>query len=124
MFRYFRFEDFACKCGCGENKMDIGFIRKLDDLREEVDFPLMVVSGYRCPKHNKKVSTTGENGPHTTGHAVDLGVDRAKAHRVVDVATKNGFTGIGVQQKGAGRFIHLDDLPNDIGQPRPTIWSY
>jgi len=31
------------------------------------------------------------------------------------------FKGIGVQQKGAGRFIHLDDWasPN-----RPTVWSY
>jgi hypothetical protein len=29
-----------------------------------------------------------------------------------------GFKGIGVQQKGAGRFIHLDDRED------PAIWSY
>jgi len=31
-----------------------------------------------------------------------------------------------VNQKGphAARFIHLDDLPDAEGQPRPTIWSY
>jgi len=124
MFKYFKLEDFACKCGCGMNKMQESFIRKLDDLREEVGFPLMVTSGYRCPEHNRKVSSTGERGPHTTGRAADLGVDRGKALKVLEVALKGTFTGIGIQQKGAGRFIHLDDLLNDIGQPRPTIWSY
>jgi hypothetical protein len=32
-----------------------------------------------------------------------------------------GFTGIGVQQKGSRRFIHLDVLQNP---PRPNVWSY
>lgn len=34
------------------------------------------------------------------------------------------FTGIGIQQKGGDRYIHLDNLPNAPGQPRPTVWSY
>ncbi len=34
--------------------------------------------------------------------------------------------GIGIKQKGdyASRFVHLDDLPNGSGQPRPWCWSY
>jgi zinc D-Ala-D-Ala carboxypeptidase len=40
------------------------------------------------------------------------------------LALEQGFTGIGVSQKGAIRFIHVDDLPDAPGQPRPTIWSY
>lgn len=32
------------------------------------------------------------------------------AMAVTSAAMRAGFTGIGVQQKGAGRFIHLDDL--------------
>jgi hypothetical protein len=43
---------------------------------------------------------------------------------VLKLALEAGFTGIGVAQKGSGRFMHLDDLLNDEGQPRPTIWSY
>jgi hypothetical protein len=35
-----------------------------------------------------------------------------------------GFTGIGIAQKGEGRYVHLDDLPSVEGQPRPTLWSY
>lgn len=99
-------------------------VKKLDALREECGFPLLINSGYRCPKHNLEVSHTGETGPHTTGHAVDIRVDRGRAYRLLALAPKYGFTGIGIQQKGGGRYIHLDDLPNDINQPRPTVWSY
>jgi zinc D-Ala-D-Ala carboxypeptidase len=43
---------------------------------------------------------------------------------MIRMALSVGFTGIGVKQHGAGRFIHLDDLPNAEGQPRPHLWSY
>jgi zinc D-Ala-D-Ala carboxypeptidase len=122
--KYFHPSEFACRCGCNENKIDSQFVEKLDALRAECGFPLLITSGYRCPKHNRTVSKTGDFGPHTTGHAVDIRVDRGRAYQVLGLAQKHGFTGIGVQQKGGGRYLHLDDLPNDIGQPRPTVWSY
>ena len=34
------------------------------------------------------------------------------------------FTGVGINQKGSSRFIHLDQLHEKDGYPRPTIWSY
>lgn len=125
-FRWFSFDDFTCHCGCKENKQHEDFIDKCDDLRDACGFPLKPSSGYRCPKHNKEVSTTGEFGPHTTGRSVDFLVSRHRAHIVVREAMKLGFTGIGVSQKGdmTKRFIHLDDLPDAPGQPRPTLWSY
>jgi len=100
------------------------FMRKVETLRLVVGFPLTVTSAARCAKHNRAVSETGDSGPHTTGRAIDFAVDRARALRVVEAALGLGFTGIGVQQKGASRFIHIDDLPDAPGQPRPTIWSY
>jgi uncharacterized protein YcbK (DUF882 family) len=104
--------------------MQTGFIDKLDSLREEVGFRLRVTSGYRCPRHNARVSSTGLHGPHTTGRAVDLAVDRERAYEVLSWIEHFGFTGIGLNQKGEGRFIHLDDLPHASGQPRPTVWTY
>lgn len=96
------------------------FMDKIQQLREKVGFPLPVSSAARCPKHNSKVSKTGLQGPHTTGRAIDLQVDRKNALIVLKTALEMGcFNGIGIQQKGGGRFIHLDD----IHQP-PTIWSY
>ena len=121
--KYFNPAEFACK-HCGENKMDAAFLAELDELRARCGFPLSVTSGYRCPTHNQAVSTTGPDGPHTTGSAVDFGVRGVQALEVIRHAMLMGFTGIGVQQKGVTRFIHIDNLPNAPGQPRPTIWSY
>ena|SRR5688572_33105266 len=119
----FDLDEFKCK-HCGENKINPRFIDKLQALRDRVGFPLTVTSGYRCPEHNKAVSSTGTTGPHTTGRAVDLGVSRYQAYRVLEEAFKLGFTGIGVNQKGGSRFIHLDDLKEPDHAPRPTVWSY
>lgn len=123
MWRHFKREEFACK-HCGDNRIASVFVDQLDELRERVGFALPVTSGYRCPIHNARVSSTGANGPHTTGFAVDLAVDRARAHKVLEVALQMGFAGVGVQQKGTVRFIHLDTLPQAPGRPRPTVWSY
>jgi hypothetical protein len=41
------------------------------------------------------------------------------------LAMQHGFTGIGLKQHGASRFLHLDDLPNgNPTGPRPWIWTY
>ena len=120
----FSFDEFKCK-HCGENKMDPRFIDKLQALRDRVGLPLVISSGYRCPEHNNNVSTTGPNGPHTTGRACDIAVSRQAAYMVLVEAIKLGsFTGIGVNQKGGGRFLHLDDLKEPEHAPRPTVWSY
>jgi uncharacterized protein YcbK (DUF882 family) len=119
--RYFKLDEFKCKC-CGKSQMDIGTLRKLDNIRHELRKPMLVSSGYRCPHHNDSVSSTGMNGPHTTGQAVDILISGKDAYDLILVAYANGMTGIGVSQKGphTSRFIHLDDLETN----RPTIWSY
>ena len=120
MTPHFSDAELECKCGCGMLPQP-EFMNKVEELRNRVGFSLPVSSAARCPKHNERVSKTGLDGPHTTGRAIDLLVDRKNAFLVLETAIKMGcFTGIGVQQKGASRFIHLDDLI--IG--RPTIWSY
>ena len=101
--------------------MDSQFLMMLDELREKLNKPLRVSSGFRCPSHNSKVSGTGETGPHTTGKAVDLAVDRSFAYETLRASMAMGFTGIGVKQKGGGRFLHLDTITEGL---RPTIWSY
>jgi uncharacterized protein YcbK (DUF882 family) len=121
--KYFKLEEFSCK-HCGKNLMDPAFLEKVDKLREEWGHPLIVSSGYRCPVHNAAVSSTGRNGPHTTGHAADFAIRGGDALSLLKIAIWAEFTGVGINQKGTGRFIHLDDLPNSPGVPRPTIWSY
>lgn len=118
--------ELECKCGCGGLPQD-SLVRILVTLREEAGFPFIFSSGYRCAKHNALASSTGDDGPHTRGLAVDIKVYGARAIKLINLALKRGVTGIGVAQKGAisSRFIHLDWVATgDEEIPRPAIWSY
>lgn len=96
--------------------MNADFIKKLDKVREDLGAPIVVTSGYRCPMHNSAVSTTGNTGPHTTGKAADLICEPEYIRSLLSLAVSM-FPGVGVNLKGTGRFIHVDDL-------RPRAWSY
>lgn len=124
-------EEFTCRCGCGRGpeEMDETFMNSLYSLRVMAQIVFPVGSGFRCPTYNRQVSTTGGEGPHTTGHAVDLELFGEGVYRVLELALDKSmfsFTGIGLNQRGAHgkRFIHLDDLPNAEARPRPWIWTY
>lgn len=124
MTPHFSDAELACKCGCGllpaQSSQD-----RLERVRVRYGKPMKVSSGSRCPDHNAKESGTGRTGPHTKG-AFDILVSGEDAFTLLGLALGEGFTGIGFSQKGehSKRFMHLDDLPNAEGQPRPTIWSY
>jgi len=129
-WQYFDDNELICHgtgCGCDHClHMDHDFMVKLVAMRRELGFYFVLSSAYRCPIHNKEVSHTGLTGPHTTGRAVDILADGYKSWRIIESARDHGMTGIGVSQRGphSKRFIHVDDLPNGDGQPRPWLWSY
>lgn len=125
-WKYFSLIELKCKCGNCEStglEMDDTFMEKLSWIREELGFPFIISSAYRCGEYNKKVSGTGENGPHTTGKAIDIVVNGEKAYALLSKALLQDFKGIGINQKGNSRFIHLDDLEYP-DYPRPMVWSY
>lgn len=124
-YPFFSHSELACR-HCSIERMDDLFMDRLIHLRQALNFPLPVSSGYRCPEHNARVSRTGRTGPHTTGRAADVRVYGHRAHELIKLACLHGFTGIGISQGGphAARFVHLDDLPNAPGQPRPWVWDY
>jgi len=117
---YFPEEEQACSC-CGENKFDPETLQRWNNLRAYLGFALPMNSMYRCPAYNDKM---GYTQTHATGRAGDAKVTHKQAFAVIKAAPKFGFTGIGVKQKGNKRFIHLDDLEEIHGRPRPHIWSY
>jgi zinc D-Ala-D-Ala carboxypeptidase len=118
--KYFSLAETECKCGCGFDMLP-AFKDECDALREVYGKPLTMTSGARCPSYNQKVSTTGPQGPHTTGRAADFAVSHGEAHKLLGIIMAMGFTGVGIQQKGGGRFIHVDNLTTP---PRPNVWSY
>ena len=124
MPNFFSESELSCHCGCGANKFDPHTLNRCNVLREVMGIPLIMVSGYRCPRYNSLVSDSGENGPHTHGRAGDFSVSGLVALKLIVAAKELGFTGFGLKQHGANRFVHLDDLPNHYNQPRPWIWTY
>lgn len=118
--------ELACR-GSGAILVVPPFMERLQHLRSAWRGPLRVTSGYRSPAHNAAVSSTGRDGPHTTGRAVDIAIAGADALDLLVLARTHGFTGIGVAQRGphGSRFIHLDDLEShETAGPRPWMWSY
>ena len=119
--RYFELSEFACK-HCDKVHMDENFLYLLDEIRYIYKAPIYISSGYRCPEYNARISSTGKTGPHTTGKAVDIPVSGEDAYRLLTIALRLGITGVGIKQKGTGRFLHFDIIEHDTLRPR--IWSY
>ena len=115
----FTAREFNCS-HCGKNEMKPEFMAKLQALRTAYGKPMKITSGYRCPQHPIEAKKAAP-GAHASGCACDIGVEGKEAYQILKLALASGFTGIGVQQKGTGRFIHLDTLE---GGPRPNVWSY
>lgn len=122
MYPNFNENEFRCR-HCGAVDMNPEFMAKLQHLRSIYGKPLTITSGYRCPQHPAEVGKV-TTGAHTTGKAADIAVQGSAAHDILRLATHLGFGGIGIQQKGASRFIHLDTVDAAPMQPRPTVWSY
>ena len=122
MYKYFTEDEMKCT-HCGSYEMDHDFMQKLDQLREDMGFPLPINSAYRCSEHPIEAAKESP-GAHCSGKAVDIRVRGEEAYRVIEGALELKFKGIGISQKGDGRFIHLDDIENAEGRPRPWIWSY
>ena len=121
MQNYFSEKELSCPC-CGINGFNPNTLDKINAIRHLANFKFVGVSAYRCPDYN---TTRGFTQTHATGQAMDIPCSHKKAYKLIQLALENGITGIGISQKGAGRFIHLDDLEEELPKrPRPHIWSY
>lgn len=121
-YKYFTEQELSCS-HCQNNEMNDAFMTKIESLREELNFPFVVTSGYRCENHPIEARKSSP-GAHTTGRALDLLVSGENAYRLLSGALRAGFTGVGVNQKGDSRFIHIDDIESAQERPRPWVWSY
>lgn len=124
--QHFTREELACK-HCGRMNIPLSSVQRLQRVRDRVGHYLKVSSADRCPEHNNAVSKSGRNGPHTKA-AFDIAIYGPDAYHLVHAAIIEGFTGIGVNQGPTvplnKRFIHLDDIEDAEGSPRPNVWSY
>lgn len=113
--KYFNRGEFACKCGCGLNKVQDSLLERLDVAREIAGVPFVIKSGYRCPQHNAAVGGVA-NSAHTRGLAADIACTAATKNIIVKGLIKAGFKRIGL----GGNFVHADIDPT-LGN---AIWTY
>lgn len=84
VFEQFFYSDVADACGIdnvpdvGQNQLIRGNIillvdNVLDPIREHVELPIIITSGYRCPALNELVGGEGSS-QHLTGQAADFTV--------------------------------------------------
>jgi zinc D-Ala-D-Ala carboxypeptidase len=111
----------TCSCGCGRMELKDEFMQKIVRMREIVDEPFFVVSGFRCPNHNNAVSKTGFRGPHTTGRAMDIATTGSRMrYKIFEAAMKVKINRIGI----AKTFVHVDDLTFFDGFDEEVLWPY
>jgi len=111
-------KELACN-HCGENKCQDKMVSLLQKLRDDVNFPIKISSGYRCPAWNKSVGGH-PNSSHMEGLAIDILCSGQKALTIVEAGIRLGFTGVGISQKKGQRFVHLDVKPTTSKR----LWSY
>lgn len=82
----FKREEFACKCGCGFDTVDIELYYVVVAVREYFRKPVFINSACRCTQHNKAVGGT-KNSQHVMGRATDIkvqGVDPKEVYAYLD----------------------------------------
>ena len=115
----FKPEEFQCS-HCQELKIHSSIVDLIQTARNELG-SLSITSGYRCSEHNNNVSSTGPNGPHTTGKAIDISVKDSQHRKQLITYFAPKVTGLGI----AKSFIHVDLLSEDDGfEMRPNSWVY
>lgn len=101
----FNKKEFACKC-CGVSKASKKLVDGLQELRDLVDRPITIVSGYRCKKHNINVGGA-TNSQHVLGNAADIKIDDMTIDEIIDAVEKIDV----FKNGGIGRYrswVHVD----------------
>ena len=128
IMKYFSEKEFWCKCSqCQKGDADldipeggmIGSVKEnikalvenvLDPLREKYGKPIVVNSGYRCPRHNLAVGGV-TNSQHMKGEAADITAGSPEENkRLAEILEQNGKYDQMIKylnKDGGIRFIHV-----------------
>lgn len=116
--------DCHCKYeSCKEQRISKDLIQRIENIRIEVDQPLIVTSAFRCKEHQSYIRSSGQStvvakkvSQHELGNAVDILPKDGKNIRTnfLKICEKQ-FTTIGLSDK----FLHVDTRG-----PNKLQWEY
>lgn len=101
--KYFKREELACNCGCGQDTVDYQLAQMLDQIREWAGAPVTVTSGNRCPAYNESVGGSPKS-QHLLGRAADIVVQGKTPAEVAAFAETLSPGGLGQYLT----FTHID----------------
>jgi len=105
--KFFKLNEFACPC-CKKVMLHPKLLAKLFELRNILERPIIVNSGYRCPKYNQEVGGV-VSSYHCIGLAADITVKDIELITLLEICENLDFNGIGFYEKR--HFLHLDVRP-------------
>ena len=110
--KHFKQSEFACKCGCGFDNINLKLVKILDEIREYFGQPVIVTSGCRCANHNAKQKGSSPNSRHISGKAADIvvrNVDKSKVLAKCKEYVANGRARYAyTNNSNMGNAVHID----------------
>jgi len=113
---HFSRHEFACKCGCGFDTVDVATLELLEKIRSDCeDNPITINSGCRCAQYNQRVGGS-KASQHMLGRAADFTVDGFSTMRVHIIAGNSLGNSGGLGSYST--FTHVDTRSNG-----PARWG-
>ena len=112
---HFSREEFACKCGCGMDTVDVELVSVLEAIRVYFDCPVTITSGNRCEEYNKKIGGA-MTSQHIKSRAADIVVQCAPAKVVQEFLDRYYPSSLGIGY--ADNFTHIDT------RKKKARWTY
>ena len=107
--KHFKRSEFQCKC-CGQYRnIDIKLLNGLEILREKINKPIIINSGYRCEKHPLEINKM-KTGMHTLGKAADIKIPNGitKIQLLDEILLIPDFYNGGIGLPIYSNYIHVD----------------
>lgn len=109
--------EFACRCGCGFDAVDVKLLEILEAVRNHYNLPVYVNCGCRCLNHNRSIGSE-DSSQHVRGLAVDSHIEGISPEAIafwIEERFLQGTGGIGIYIDVPSRyndklisFIHID----------------
>lgn len=118
----FSLDELGCRCGCPENLTKIELLDSLQKVRDILEKPMKITSGYRCEKHNLAVGGVSSSS-HLSGTAADIYVPSSGyGYEIMRaIFLSQSFFRVGYGKMGGILVLHVDI---DSTKASPVLWGY
>ena len=113
--------EFACRCGCGFDTIDMRIVNIAQALRTRLGIPVRVTSGCRCERHNARVGGV-RNSTHVLSFACDL-ASNVGSQRMFETMRQLHNEGLIPDLAYCLRYIRKNIIHIDCGHRRNNMFA-